>query len=123
MATTLVLGLDPAAAAATAFVAQFYASFQHLNVRTPRWLGYLIQRPESHFVHHARGVHGFNYADLPLWDLLFGTFRNPARFGAGEVGFEAPADGRYGAMLAFRDVSDGVGTQAPQDVPPQALPA
>ena len=53
------------------------AAFQHANLRTPRWLGYLIQRPESHSVHHARGVHAFNYCDFPLIDMLFGTLRNP----------------------------------------------
>jgi len=111
VATTLVLGLSPEAAAVTGFVAQFYSFFQHMNVKTPRLLGYLIQRPEAHFVHHAREVHAYNYGDLPLWDLLFGTFRNPAAYGTGGVGFDAPADGRYGAMLAFRDVSDAVGTR------------
>jgi len=103
-AATLVLGLDPAAAALTGFIASFYSMFQHWNVRTPRWIGLLIQRPEAHCVHHQRGVHGYNYGDLPLWDLLFGTFRNPRDF-SGEVGFDAPADRRLGAMLAFRDVN------------------
>jgi sterol desaturase/sphingolipid hydroxylase (fatty acid hydroxylase superfamily) len=51
--------------------------FYHWNVRTPRRVGYLLQRPESHCVHHQAGVHAFNYADLPLWDMAFGTFRNP----------------------------------------------
>src|SRR5690606_31987168 len=44
--TTLVLGLSPEAAAVTGFIAQFYSFFQHANIRTPRWLGYLIQRPK-----------------------------------------------------------------------------
>ena len=109
--TTLVLGLRPEAAALTGFVAQFYSFFQHLNVKTPRLLGYFIQRPEAHFVHHQRGVHAYNYGDFPLWDLLFGTFRNPRDFGAAAVGFDSPADIRYGAMLAARDVSDAVGTR------------
>lgn len=111
--TTFVLGLSPAAAAVVGVVSQFYAFFQHLNVNTPAWLGYFIQRPEQHFVHHSRDVHGFNYGDLPLWDLLFGTFKNPATFGAGEVGYASPADGRVLAMLAFQDVSDGAGTREP----------
>ena len=109
--TTLVLGLTPEAAAITGFIAQFYSFFQHLNVKTPRLLGYLIQRPEAHFVHHAREVHAYNYGDLPIWDILFGTFRNPSEFGTGEVGFDAPSDRRYGAMLVLRDVSDTVGTK------------
>jgi len=73
-------------------------------VRTPRWIGYLIQRPESHCVHHRLGVHYYNYADLPIWDMLFGTFRNPPKY-MGDCGFESGADRRLGAMLAFADVN------------------
>jgi sterol desaturase/sphingolipid hydroxylase (fatty acid hydroxylase superfamily) len=102
--TVIVLGLDPLAAALVGYVAAFYGMFQHWNVRTPRWLGYLIQRPEAHCEHHRRGVHANNYGDLPIWDLLLGTFRNPARFD-GECGFDAPADRRIGAILAFQDVN------------------
>ena len=100
----VVLGLDPVAAALVGYLAAFYGMFQHWNVRTPRWLGYVIQRPESHCVHHRKGVHYYNYADFPLWDILFGTFRNPRQY-IGECGFEAPEDRRIGAMLAFKDVN------------------
>jgi sterol desaturase/sphingolipid hydroxylase (fatty acid hydroxylase superfamily) len=103
-ATVVVLGLDPVAAALVGYVAAFHGMFQHWNVRTPRWLGYFIQRPEAPCEHHRRGVHADNYGDLPLWDLLFGTFRNPAGF-AGDCGFAAPADRRVLAMLAFTDVN------------------
>jgi sterol desaturase/sphingolipid hydroxylase (fatty acid hydroxylase superfamily) len=101
---SLVLGLEPLAVALVGYFSTFAAFFQHWNVRTPQWLGYVIQRPESHCIHHQRGVHGFNYGDLPLWDLLFGTFRNPRDF-AGEVGFDSPADRRFARMLAFADVN------------------
>ena len=102
--TVIVLGLDPVAAALVGYVAAFYGMFQHCNVHTPCWLGYLIQRPEAHCEHHRMGVHAHNYGDLPVWDLLLGTWRNPARF-EGRCGFEAPADRRIGAMLAWRDVN------------------
>ncbi len=102
--TVIVLGLDPLAAALVGVVAAFHGMFQHWNVRTPQWLGYLIQRPEAHCVHHRRGVHAYNYGDLPLWDLLLGTFRNPRDY-HGDCGFEAPADRRVGAMLALQDVN------------------
>jgi len=102
--TVIVLGLDPLAAALVGYIAAFYGMFQHWNVRTPKWLGYLIQRPESHCVHHRKGVHYYNYGDLPLWDILLGTFRNPGEFN-GECGFEEPADRRFGAMLAFADAN------------------
>jgi sterol desaturase/sphingolipid hydroxylase (fatty acid hydroxylase superfamily) len=118
--TTFVLGLRPEAAALTGFVAQFYSFFQHMNVKTPRLLGYLIQRPEAHFVHHGRDVHAYNYGDFPLWDMLFGTFRNPADFGSTDVGFPSPQDRRLGAMLALRDVSDAVGTRTQRSAAPSA---
>ena len=99
-----VLGLSPLAAAITGYVAVFYGLFQHFNVNTPRWLGWLIQRPESHGVHHRRGFHAYNYSDLPLWDVLWGTFRNPERF-MGEAGFEEKESRRIGAMLLTKDVN------------------
>ena len=102
--TLVVLGLDPLAAALTGYVAAFYGMFQHWNVRTPQWIGYLIQRPEAHCEHHRKDVHADNYGDLPVWDLLLGTFRNPETF-SGECGFEAPMDRQVGAMLACRDVN------------------
>ncbi len=118
----MVLGIDPLAAVLTGYLSAFYGLFQHLNVRTPRWLGYLIQRPESHGNHHQAGVHARNYGDLPLWDLLLGTFVNPERFDA-EVGFGGAAHRRVLAMLAGRDVSSGTGTavqkgQAAADILP-----
>ena len=100
----IVLGLDPLAAALTGYLAAFYGMFQHWNIHTPQWLGYLIQRPEAHCEHHRLGVHANNYGDLPIWDLLLGTFRNPKAFD-GECGFEAPNDRKVGAMLALRDVN------------------
>ena len=103
-ATVIVLGLDPLAAAIVGYLVAFNGFFQHWNVRTPQWLGYFIQRPESHCVHHRMGVHYYNYSDFPPWDMLFGTFRNPAKF-MGDCGFEAEADRKFGAMLAFQDVN------------------
>jgi sterol desaturase/sphingolipid hydroxylase (fatty acid hydroxylase superfamily) len=64
----------------------------------------LIQRPEAHCEHHRLGVHAYNYGDLPLWDLLFGSFRNPSEF-TGRRGFESPRDCQMGAMLVLRDVN------------------
>ena len=102
--TVIVLGLDPLVAALTGYFIAFNSFFQHWNVRTPPWIGYLIQRPEAHCVHHRLGFHYYNFADLTLWDMLFGTFRNPREF-HGECGFDAGADREMGAMLAFADVN------------------
>lgn len=99
-----VLGLPAHAATTTILIISFLSMFQHANVRTPRWLGYLVQRPEMHTVHHARGIHHFNYADLPFIDLLFGTFRNPAGY-EHATGFWHGASRRVLDMLLLRDVS------------------
>jgi sterol desaturase/sphingolipid hydroxylase (fatty acid hydroxylase superfamily) len=104
LVSVFVLGLDPLAAGIVGYVSAFYGMFQHWNVRTPRWIGYIIQRPESHGLHHELGVHGRNYSDFPLWDILMGTFVNPDTF-HGEVGFAGDAPNRIGEMLLFRDVN------------------
>jgi sterol desaturase/sphingolipid hydroxylase (fatty acid hydroxylase superfamily) len=100
----LVMGVTAPAAVAASLSITFCSLFQHSNLRTPRWLGYLVQRPENHAVHHQRGVHAFNYGDISLFDILFGTFRNPATFEE-EAGFYDGASYRTVAMLAGRDVS------------------
>ncbi len=70
----------------------------------PQWLGYFVQRPESHSVHHARGVHQYNYSDLPLFDVLFGTFRNPKDF-VSESGFYDGASAKVPEILLFKDIA------------------
>ena len=54
--------------------------FYHANFKSPRWLKYIIQTPELHSVHHELDVHHYNYADLPIWDRLFGTYRDANDF-------------------------------------------
>lgn len=100
-----VVGLGPAAAAQAILLTGLAELFYHWNVRTPHRLGYLVQRPESHCVHHQHGLHRYNYADLPLWDMLFGTFRNPRKWEA-TCGFRPENEARLGAMLAG-EVTDG----------------
>ena len=117
LALTLVVGITPEAATVVLLVTTFMSVFQHANVRTPQWLGYVIQRPESHSHHHERGVHARNYSDLPLFDLLFGTFHNPRDF-APAGGFYDGASARVGEMLLFRDVSREVEAEARSGLQP-----
>ncbi len=99
-----LLGASPQAAA-IAGVANFaIALFQHLNIVTPRWVGFLVQRPEAHTLHHERDQHTRNFGDLPIWDILFGTFANPATVETA-VGFEPERGRRILAMLACIDVN------------------
>jgi len=101
---SVLIGLSPQAVTVSLLVTNFLGIFQHANIKTPVWLGYIIQRPESHSIHHAKGVHAFNYSDLPLFDIIFGTFQNPSRF-ANETGFYNGASARVKDMLLFRDVN------------------
>jgi len=98
-----ILGLPAQSVTIILLVANFLSIFQHANIKTPVWLGYIIQRPESHAVHHAKGIHAFNYSDLPLYDILFGTFKNPASY-VKETGFYNGASARVGEMLLFKNV-------------------
>ena len=98
LALVLGFGVSAEAAIIINFAATFMGLFQHANIRTPRWLGYLIQRPESHSAHHERGVHARNYGDLPVFDMIFGTFHNPREF-VGEVGFFDGSSRKVGPML------------------------
>ncbi len=101
---TLGIGLTAEAATVTLLGSSFLSVFQHANVRTPRWLGFIVQRPESHSFHHGRGLHAYNYSDLALFDLLLGTLYNPDDF-APEAGFYDGASQRVADMLLMRDVS------------------
>jgi sterol desaturase/sphingolipid hydroxylase (fatty acid hydroxylase superfamily) len=100
----LIVGIDPQAATVILLTTTFLGIFQHANIKTPRWLGYIIIRPESHTVHHGRGVHANNYSDLPVFDMLFGTFLNPAGYQL-ETGFYPGASARVVEMVLGRDVS------------------
>jgi len=100
----LLIGITPQAITVVLLVTNFFSMFQHANIRTPCWLGYIIQRPESHTVHHARGIHKHNYSDLPIYDILFGTFHNPKGY-EHETGFYQGASDKIADMLLFRDIS------------------
>ena len=85
--TAFLLGLDARAVAIVSVFQFFITLFPHWNVRTPSWVGYFIQRPEEHILHHQRGIHAGDYSDWPLWDKVFGTYRAPLGEPV-QIGFE-----------------------------------
>ena len=85
------------------FLAATGEYFYHANVRTPKWLRFIIQTPELHSIHHQFDVHSFNFSDIPLWDRLFGTYKDTTEF-AERCGFPVGSEEKLGAMLVFRDV-------------------
>lgn len=102
-----LVGVGPVAASYAILVTGLAELVYHWNVRTPYWLGFIFQRPESHCVHHEQGSHSFNYSDLPLWDMLFGTFRNP-KVWESQCGFAADGELRLPEMLVGVDVASPV---------------
>lgn len=52
-------------------------------------------------------MHARNYGDLPIWDMLFGTYLNPRGPVAIDVGFGEAQAARLGTMLLMRDVETG----------------
>jgi sterol desaturase/sphingolipid hydroxylase (fatty acid hydroxylase superfamily) len=63
----------------------------NVDVRVPRFLHRLVMTPQVHRVHHGQEVELAlaNYANVfPVWDVLFGTFRDPARGQPARFGIE-----------------------------------
>ena len=98
-----IVGVGPQVAAYAVLMTGLAELFYHWNVPTPYWLGFIIQRPESHCIHHQDGLHSYNYGDLPLYDMMFGTFRNPRRWQA-RCGFSED-EHRLAEMLRCVDIS------------------
>ena len=100
----LLIGVTPQAVTIMLLGTMFLGIFQHTNIKTPYWLGYVIQRPESHTVHHAKGIHKHNYSDLPIFDIIFGSFKNPKDY-EHETGFYHGASSKVVEMLTFQDIN------------------
>jgi sterol desaturase/sphingolipid hydroxylase (fatty acid hydroxylase superfamily) len=98
-----LLGASIEAAAWYSLFAALGEFYYHMNIATPRWTGWLLQRPEHHSIHHQLGVHRHNYGDITWWDRLFGTFAEAEAF-APRCGYRGDREQRLAEMLAFRDV-------------------
>ena len=99
-----LLGASVEAGAWYSFFAALGEFYYHANLRTPRWTGWFLQRPEHHAIHHQFGVHRHNYGDITWWDRLFGTFKDADEF-VPRCGYAGEREQRLGAMLLFRDVN------------------
>ncbi|MEM9179889.1 MAG: sterol desaturase family protein [Pseudomonadota bacterium] len=103
-ALTMLIGITADAAAIVGVFGAGVVFFTHCNIKTPRWIGWLIERPEGHGVHHERGRHASNYAELVIWDQLFGTWRNPKTW-TGEAGFYDGASNKIWSLLIGRKIA------------------
>ncbi|MEL7237587.1 MAG: sterol desaturase family protein [Planctomycetota bacterium] len=99
----VLAGCSPTSASYAVLLTGLAELVYHWNVSTPRWMGYIFQRPEMHCVHHQEHRHTNNFSDLPLWDMLFGTFENPKVFDA-TCGF-GEHEHHLGTMLKGHDLT------------------
>jgi len=97
-----ICGMDFRVLGLLGFLLGLLDKSQHLHVSTPRWLGYFIFRPEQHSLHHA--THDNNYGLIPLWDQIFGTFKD-CESEAESIGLGTSAQSQIWPLLFFQDVS------------------
>ena len=99
-----ILGASAEAAAWAVLFTGLFNFYIHSDTKSPLWLGYFVQRPEMHRIHHKRGYHANNYG-VPIWDLLFGTYENTNKY-VYEVGFSDEKTNRIYEMLVGIDVHE-----------------
>jgi sterol desaturase/sphingolipid hydroxylase (fatty acid hydroxylase superfamily) len=100
-----VLGLTPEASIWLSIYSAFGEYFYHMNIKTPQWIGYFFQRPESHRCHHRKNkrLDCPNMSDFPIWDILGRTFENPKEMND-PTGFSPEREAKRVEMLMFKDV-------------------
>jgi len=97
------LGLSLEAGAIYTFLRAIGEFFYHTNIKTPRWVGFIFQRPEMHRIHHQYNRHKNNYGDITWWDMLFGTYENPKEW-TKTCGFTPQKEEQLIDMLKFKDI-------------------
>ena len=98
-----VFGGSAEAGAWTSFFGAAGEYFYHSNIRTPHWVGWFLQRPEHHSIHHELDVHKYNFSDITWWDRLFGTFKDTNEF-ATQCGFPGKQEEKLLEMFCFKNV-------------------
>lgn len=101
----LILGLSVESAAYCILFSSIGEYVYHMNIKTPYWMGFIFQRPEMHRIHHERSTHYNNFSDLPIWDMLFGTFENPKERDM-KCGFKPERETKLIEMLTFKNVNN-----------------
>lgn len=83
-----MIGADIKVIVCVLIVESMLEIFHHSNLRTPKglhWLGYILQLPEQHLIHHQYALHRWNYGTITFWDTLFGTVQVTTKW-QGQVG-------------------------------------
>jgi len=101
-----VFGFDVNAVGWYVMVHAFVGFFIHSNIAgVPRWVGYVIQTPTMHRIHHEYDSHNYNFGDVVWWDMIFGTYRNN-RARVERCGFDENLELRVADMIVGRDVHE-----------------
>jgi sterol desaturase/sphingolipid hydroxylase (fatty acid hydroxylase superfamily) len=101
----IAAGVDNRVTGAFAIVQFLVGLGAHLNVRfrlRPLWP--VVMTPEFHHWHHelAEDAHHSNYSTfLPIWDILFGTYRMPRDVRPQRYGIAEPMPAGIAQQLAF----------------------
>ncbi len=119
-----VLGLTVYEFGAVRLLVGLFDLFNHANVRWRwRWLGPIIVTPEYHHWHHVDRPEAYNtnFASLlPIWDIVFGTFRLPKDERPERYGIPAEMPPSYlGQMVQpfLRSWSPGGSAEPRRDAP------
>jgi sterol desaturase/sphingolipid hydroxylase (fatty acid hydroxylase superfamily) len=99
----ILLGLSVTAVGLCVLTTALAELVYHMNIKTPRIMGLFFQRPEMHRIHHQQGLHHYNYSDLPVWDMLFGTYSNPAVV-ENKTGFPNNNENKVWALLKGQEL-------------------
>ncbi len=104
-AFVLAAGFDPQITGVLAVLQFVVGIWAHLNVRWRlRKLRYLVLTPDFHHWHHANEPEAINTnfsTLLPVWDVLFGTFRVPHGPGPQRYGVDEPVPLSIGRQLLY----------------------
>lgn len=98
-----LFGVNVEAAAWFSFYLASMGYFLHSNISVPNWVGYFIQTPQMHRIHHEYRKHDSNFCDIVWFDMIFGTYANPVK-SCEKCGFDANKENRLIDMLLFKDV-------------------
>ena len=114
----LLSGVSPVAVMLYELVDAGINVFSHSNIRMPRWLDRCLSRvivtPHVHRIHHSTVMPETNSnfgATLPVWDILFGTYRAKSadQLAAQPIGLDEMQDNRayslwWALSLPFRNL-------------------
>jgi sterol desaturase/sphingolipid hydroxylase (fatty acid hydroxylase superfamily) len=102
----IVVGCPPAMMIWLGMWEVFDGNLAHSNVdqQLPRWFHYIVRTADVHRIHHSDDpkLQNSNFAELPIWDLVFRTYRHPFENKLTTTGIEGdPVPKGFVAQLLF----------------------